>query len=187
MINFIHRYMIEKLNRIPDRSILKGNRVLYHYVDSFRSNYVSRDFDYDIISVGRLFFSCSPRWADNLMAYRDKIVGIFGLKTASQLTAEQRNIDNFKFEPGERLDIFKLYIKTENELIMGEDDKHLSFRFSLLLESVNDDPQKKRVTLTTMVEFKNLFGRLYFLPVKPFHKMIVKRTLIEMIRRMEKL
>ncbi|MDM8161776.1 DUF2867 domain-containing protein [Labilibaculum sp. K2S] len=178
--------MIKKQTKIPDQSILNENKILFHYIDSFQSDFMNQGLDYDIISIGKLFFTSSPKWADNLMSLRDKIVGMFGLKTTSQLTAEQRDTDSFKFEPGEQLDIFKLYIRTENELIMGEDDKHLSFRFSLLLDNINDGTIKQRITLTTGVEFKNLFGRLYFFPVKPFHQLIVKRTLKRMIQKIEK-
>jgi len=39
------------------------------------------------------------------------------------------------------------------------------------------DDSGTSVTLTTDVEYLNLFGRLYFAVVKPFHRLIVKRTL----------
>ncbi len=175
--------MITKGKKIPENSALKEVNMASHYVDSFQSEYLEQISDYDILGIGRLFFSCGPKWADNLMLLRDKIVGVFGLKTSSQINSGHRNINTFKFEPGEQLDIFRLYDKTENELILGEDDKHLNFRFSLLLDSHNIDVNHKRIVLTTLVEYKNLFGRLYFLPVKPFHQLIVKATLKDMIRK----
>jgi hypothetical protein len=167
--------MIKKLTTIPDQSIMKKNEKSFHYIDSFEGQYVKLPLEYNIISIGKLFLTSSPQWVNSLMTLRNKIVGIFGLKTAVQ-----KQGDNFKFEPGEQLDIFKLYNITENELIMGEDDKHLNFRVSLLLDEVTNNTNKKRIILTTMVEFKNLFGRLYFLPVKPFHQLIVKETLKNM-------
>ena len=115
----------------------------------------------------------------------DQGVGVFGLKTSEQLTAEARNPDNFKFQVGEQLDIFKVYAKTENELVLGDDDKHLSFRVSLLLDCKNNDIGKKKIMITTMVEYKNIFGRIYFLPVKPIHQLIVKGTLKKMIKKIE--
>jgi hypothetical protein len=39
--------------------------------------------------------------------------------------------------------------------------------------------------ITTMVEYKNIFGRIYFLPVKPIHQLIVKGTLKKMIKKIE--
>ena len=55
--------MIEKLNSIPDHSIIKGNEVLFHYMDSFQSNYIIQGIDYNIISDGKLFFTSGPKWA----------------------------------------------------------------------------------------------------------------------------
>ncbi|MGV8830141.1 MAG: DUF2867 domain-containing protein [Breznakibacter sp.] len=174
--------MIIIQNKIPDCSILKNEEKSFHYIDSFQSHGFT--IKNDVVSVGRLFLSCGPRWADHLMVIRDKIVGVFGLKTSKQLTAEARDSDNYKFQVGEQLGIFKLYAKTDNELILGDDDKHLIFRVSLLLDSQSDN-MKKRIIITTMVEYKNVFGRIYFFPVKPIHQLIVKGTLREIIRKLE--
>ncbi|RIJ45439.1 DUF2867 domain-containing protein [Maribellus luteus] len=171
--------MIEKQNKIPDNSILKNDEKSFHYVDSFQSQDATIRPDNDVISIGKLFLTSGPGWADRLMSIRDKAVGVVGLKTAGQLTSEAKNPDNFKFQVGEQLGIFKLYAKTGNELVLGDDDKHLSFRVSLLLDG------KKKIMITTAVEYKNVFGRIYFLPVKPIHQLIVKGTLREIIRKLE--
>ncbi|MCK9437976.1 MAG: DUF2867 domain-containing protein, partial [Synergistaceae bacterium] len=108
------------------------------------------------------------------MSIRDKIVGLFGLKTASTISEEERNHVVLKFEEGEQLNIFKLYSKSESELIMGDDDKHLNFRVSLLLDSTDVDSKKKKILITTVVTYRNWLGKIYFIPVKPFHTLIVK-------------
>lgn len=177
--------MIIKQNKIPEYSIMKNDEKSFHYIDSFQSENLIIRTDNDVISIGRLFLTSGPKWADSLMLIRDKVVGVFGLKTSEQLTAEARNPDNFKFQVGEQLDIFKVYAKTENELVLGDDDKHLSFRVSLLLDCKNNDIEKKKIMITTMVEYKNIFGRIYFLPVKPIHQLIVKGTLKKMIKKIE--
>ncbi|MFA5210601.1 MAG: DUF2867 domain-containing protein [Proteiniphilum sp.] len=177
--------MIIKQNKIPEYSIMKNDENSFHYIDSFQSENLIIRTDNDVISIGRLFLTSGPKWADSLMLIRDKVVGVFGLKTSEQLTAEARNPDNFKFQVGEQLDIFKVYAKTENELVLGDDDKHLSFRVSLLLDCKNNDIGKKKIMITTMVEYKNIFGRIYFLPVKPIHQFIVKGTLKKMIKKIE--
>ena len=175
--------MIIKQNKIPDYSIMKKDEKSFHYIDSFQSQNLIIRTDNDIISIGRLFLTSGPKWADSLMLIRDKVVGVFGLKTSDELNSEARSPDNFKFQVGEQLDIFKVYAKTENELVLGEDDKHLSFRVSLLLDCKNNDIEKKEIIITTTVEYKNIFGRIYFLPVKPIHQLIVKRTLKKMIKK----
>ncbi len=79
-----------------------------------------------------------------------------------------------------------MFARTENEVILGEDDKHLNFRVSLFLEQQQNNPQKKDLTISTTVEFNNWFGRLYFIPVRPFHKLIVPTMLKGIIKELEK-
>ena len=177
--------MIVKRHKIPEMSMLKHEEPSFQYIDSFESPYLSVGAGFDLVRIGKMFLSGGPKWADTLMSIRDKAVGIFGLKTSNLLTAEEKNPNHFKFIPGEQLDIFKLFDRTENELIMGGDDKHLNLKVSLLIDAQNHGSDKKKIIITTAVHFNHVFGRLYFLPVKPFHQMIVKKTLQNMIREIE--
>lgn len=95
-------------------------------------------------------------------------------------------IDNFKCEKGEQIGLFKVFDKTTNELILGEDDKHLNFRVSLLIDSQNESKTDKKLIISTTVKFNSWFGRLYFLPVRPFHKLIVPSMLKGIINDIEK-
>ena len=77
--------------------------------------------------------------------------------------------------------MFQVFDKNENELILGEDDKHLNFRISLFI-----DHQSKEIIITTTVIYNNWFGKLYFLPVKPFHRFIVPSMLKAIIKELGK-
>ena len=90
-----------------------------------------------------------------------------------------------KFEQGEQLNIFELYTKTENELVMGDDDKHLNFRVSLLFNSTDADKKKKKILITIVVTYRYWLGKIYLIPVKPFHTLIVNETLKRMIHKIE--
>ena len=118
-----------------------------------------------------------------LLTIRNKIVGLFGLKTFGNQFETQRQLENFRFELGERFKLFKVFTKTEDELVFGEDDKHLNFRISLLLDH---NQTEKTLAITTAVKFNNSFGRLYFLIVKPFHKFIVPQILNRVKKKLEK-
>lgn len=60
------------------------------------------------------------------MAVRDAIVAGLGLKTARDFKSTGGgNKEN-------RVGIFKIYSKGQTEIILGEDDKHLDFRLSVL-------------------------------------------------------
>jgi hypothetical protein len=100
-----------------------------------------------------------PPWVLALLRLRHSLVRAFGLKVDLQ-------------KP-EQTTFFSLIEMNDNEIIMGEDDRHLNFRASIM-----NDQSKGIISLTTLVHFNNVWGRLYFLPVKPFHK-IIMRTLLK--------
>ncbi|MHA7058657.1 DUF2867 domain-containing protein [Aquimarina sp. M1] len=75
----------------------------------------------------------------------------------------------------EQVGIFKVFERYNHEIILGEDGNHLNFRVSLFLEPKPDE--KKDFTISIIVNFNNWFGRLYFFPAKPFHKLIVPTML----------
>ncbi|HJV20387.1 MAG TPA: DUF2867 domain-containing protein, partial [Sediminibacterium sp.] len=68
---------------------------------------------------------------------------------------------------------------------LGEDDKHLNFRVSLLINRQSDYCENKKIIISTTVKFNNWFGRLYFLLVRPFHKLIVPIMLKGIIKNIE--
>ena len=122
-----------------------------------------------IEQVTKSFITSAPVWANWLITVRNWVVSIFGLKTSGASDAEREaSLKNFKCEVGNQIGLFKVFDKNEHEIILGENDKHLDFRVSLFLDRINNT-----LTVSTIVKFHNWLGRLYFLPVKPFHKLIV--------------
>lgn len=170
--------MIILKTTFPDSSILKSTENTFNYIDSFQSEFSDNENKYDIIKIHELFSSSSSDWVSSLMKLRDKIVKPLGLKTSKDIKKQSSD-----YEIGSQHGIFKIFDKTDNEIILGEEDTHLNFRVSLLLESASTN---KKVSITTAVKFNNLFGKLYFLPVKPFHKLIVKDCLKNIISKIEK-
>ena len=72
--------------------------------------------------------------------------------------------------------IFRIYETRPHEIVLGEDDKHLDFRLSVLHE-VLPAVGAAQVVLSTVVHCHNRLGRLYILLIAPFHRTIVKATL----------
>src|SRR5437773_5900730 len=72
----------------------------------------------------RFLISQQPSWIGWLTNIRDAIVASFGLKTAKYLAtlSSEANAD--------RIGIFKVYSKSETEIVLGEADKHPEFRRS---------------------------------------------------------
>ncbi len=106
--------MIKEQVTIPILSIMKENEKTFHYVDSFESQYIVPMPQYDIISIGSLFLTSGPSCTNGLMAIRNKIVGIFRLKTTIPI-----NNDDFIFEVGKQLDKYSKTLITRNiELLL---------------------------------------------------------------------
>ena len=123
-------------------------------------------------TLARFIFAQQPRWVGHLMGLRDLLVARFGLKTAAQLQ------DPAAAGHHPRVGIFRIYETRPNEIVLGEDDKHLDFRLSVLHEPLPAaGDAAARVVLSTVVHCHNRLGRLYILLIAPFHRAVVQATL----------
>lgn len=160
---------------LPPNAILANHQ--YDYVDSFAGNLTDQHSNIDTTKIGKAFFCSGPKWIDRLFTLRNIVVKRLGLKTPENIVDRQKQLDNFKCEVGERLGFFRVYHRDENEVIIGENDRHLDFRVSLYLQPTETNVHEKTLTISTVVKFHSWLGQLYFLPVKPFHKLIVPTML----------
>ena len=123
-------------------------------------------------TLARFIFAQQPAWVGGLMSVRDLLVASFGLKTATQLQ------DPAVAGHHPRVGIFRIYETRPNEIVLGEDDKHLDFRLSVLYETLpGADGRTGRLVLSTVVRCHNRLGRLYILLIAPFHRAVVQATL----------
>jgi hypothetical protein len=159
-----------KEKTISSNSLVTKNFEDFHYFDSY-SVMIKTEKSVDEIT-NQIFES--PKWVDNLMSIRNKIVGVFGLKTddakSQKLKIEYYNI-------GEQSGIFDIVDRNENEIVMGKNDKHLNFQTSVFLEKVEG---QTKVTMVTLVKYNNFGGKFYFFFVKPFHKLIIRSLMGKM-------
>jgi len=169
---------------LPNESVLYKNLADYNYIDSFQC--IINDFNnkIDIIEIGETFVQPGPEWFEKLMKLRDKIVSVFGLKTGADLK-EKIKQGRHKWEPGEQAGIFEVIKRTPNEIIMGGDDKHLNARVSLFLHKSTNGNIERVFNISTLVEYNNLLGRVYFFIIKPFHRAIVPALLKREFKKLE--
>jgi len=146
--------IITSLSTIPEKSVLANGFGTIDYCDSYRIVKATNDTAEEIAAI----ILKQSKWEKCLMGIRDSIVGIFGLKTGKDIRKGQKTL-------------FPVIEQNENEIVFGENDKHLNVKVSVLVDRINS-----YIYLTTIVHFNNFFGRLYFLPVKPFHRIIVKSS-----------
>ena len=119
----------------------------------------------------RFVMSQQPSWVGWLTNLRDAIVSCFGLKTAKHLSTLSGEVN------GDRIAFFKVYGRSESEIILGEDDKHLGFRLSVLRSPDLSPALGGLLTVSTVVHCHNLLGRAYILVIAPFHRLVVKASL----------
>jgi hypothetical protein len=110
--------------------------------------------------IAALLFK-SPKWVDVLMSLRNLAMKPFGLKTGPAT--------------------FPLIVQNDKERIMGLADRHLTFRVSVLTDS-----EKAYVYVTTVVHYNNHWGKVYFLFVKPFHKIILYATMKKLLKKLKR-
>ena len=157
--------MIVNKGSLPQNSILKDTKKAVDYIDSYSFETTNNNLSMSELYI--LIFSTTPKWVDYLLRLRNKIVSVFGLKT------EEKKQTHANFSIGDKVGIFKMYAIQKNEIVAGEDDKHLNFRVSIYREV----DLKTTVTVSTLVYYNNIFGKIYFAIVAPFHKLIVKSLL----------
>ena len=119
----------------------------------------------NIEEITNLIFSTTPRWINSLFTLRNKIVGLFGLKT------EIPDDYNEQFKVGGYVKFFKIFSISDNEVVLGADDSHLNFRALIK----NDNSGSNNIKVITLVEYNNFKGKMYMKIIKPFHRQIVKR------------
>ena len=152
--------------RPPKHSCLAGWYERADLVDSFAVRLPS-GANTNIRSIGQAILGQPAPWFKALLATRDRIVRLFGLQTSTELRGKNTEKD--------RIDFFPILSVDDNELILGEDDRHLDFRISLMIERAGSGPAI--VFATTAVRCNNQLGRIYLAAIKPFHRLVVRSHL----------
>lgn len=121
------------------------------YADSFAKTITDKPY----LSAKELFdqiFLQHPKWVEFLLNLRDRLVKPLGLKT------------NKSFE--------EMIIEQNNhEIILGTQDKHLSFYVSVCCPEPDNATQT--ISITTLIKYENLLGKIYFAAIWLFHRTIV--------------
>ena len=107
-----------------------------------------------------------PFYVTALMAVRNAIVSVVGLKTGSK-----RHPDT------DYVGFFPVISQTAEQVVVGMDDRHLDFRcvVDLANSALGVD-----VSLTTVIDRHNWLGHCYLFVVRPFHRHIIKSSLRRM-------
>jgi len=160
-------------NSIPLNSTLYECSKKSSYKDSVRISITRNDVQsWELIAA---FFYSAPTWIKYLLSLRNKLVKCFGLKVG---TLDENEVSP-PFEVGQKFGGFKIFSINPTEAVIGEDDVHLDFRISFIVDKKNGD----EIVMSTIVDINNAFGTVYMFVVKPVHRVLVS----VMIKKMNKL
>ena len=123
----------------------------------------------DLATLTRALFNRPPFWVRGLLRLRDQIVSPLGVKTTTAIRKAGAT------DGRDRIGFFPVLGRSANEFILGEDDRHLDFRASVLLQG--EDRGSRRLIVTTAVRCHNFLGRTYLRVIKPFHVLVVRSNL----------
>ena len=119
----------------------------------------------DMRALTAAVFGEPAPWIQLLLSVRDSTVSLFGLKTTRELRRRPGTINFFRVES-----------VAANELVVGENDRHLDFRTSLMRQ-ISATSGGEDLIITTVVHCHNFWGRAYLALILPFHKMVVRSSL----------
>lgn len=118
--------------------------------------------------------SRTPAWVNWMMTTRNKIAGLFGLKNLGLIGAIDRDKPASDYRVGDRVGIFQVLSISAQEVILGDSDRHLDVKISIV--KLRDDARPS-IAISTVVHVHNALGRVYMFFVAPAHRMIAPAML----------
>lgn len=153
---------------LPDASHLRVEAERYDFHDCRRIPLARMP---DAAQLLTAFAEAAPPWVDGLMRWRNRLVAPFGLKTGVLAQVSP------PVSLGQQIGLFRLLHLGPHEAVLGENDRHLDFRVSLLAVD-------GALWCSTLVRTHNIYGRLYLILVKPWHHLIAGTMLRRMAKRL---
>lgn len=125
------------------------------YTDCYSEN-ISASRQIKTAELFEQVFNYRPPWLKFLYEVRNFLVKPFGIKI-------NRSFSDF------------IIAQNTNEIVLHSSNKHLDFYVSVFCSDKNDNGQS--ASITTLVKFNNVMGKVYFAAIWVFHRFIVSRML----------
>ena len=134
--------------------------------DAFAVPIEAADVAKGIDTLARSVLSDPAPWIRLLLSLRDTLVAGLRVKTTQEVRRAAIA------DKADRIDFFRILARSDREVILGEDDRHLDFRLSLLLRA-RPDASGDELVATTVVRCHNALGRVYLALIARFHRLVV--------------
>ncbi|MBR0825022.1 DUF2867 domain-containing protein [Bradyrhizobium manausense] len=162
-MNDVRQVSVREVTPEVDASTLLAGA---QFVDAFRVDIGARQLD--ARRACEKMVLGGPRWIDALTRLRNILVLPFGLKTSGEGAPA----------PGGMIGLFPVVSETPERLVAGFNDSHLDFR---VVVDVGNAADGRQVTATTLVLTHNLLGRAYLTLITPFHKLVVRGMMRQIV------
>lgn len=126
--------------------------------------------DVTAMTAARAMLGHFPFWVRSLLRLRNALTAVFGLRSTEYPIPDAAEMIGF----------FPVVSKSDDQVVLGFDDKHLDFR---VVVDTRDGEGRRLVAVTTLVKRKILLGRIYIFVITPFHRLIVATMLANFGRR----
>jgi hypothetical protein len=160
---------------MPSNSVLAPLYAGADLLDAFAIR-LPADASDDLEVLARAAFERQAWWIRALTRVRDVVMVTVGVKSsrAVGLAAAAR---------GPVIGYFPVLSKSETELVVGEDDRHLDFRVTIQLRA--DAANGRELVVGTVVHCHSRLGRIYLTAIAPFHRAIARANLEQAARAMK--
>jgi len=152
---------------VPSISKISDQLSSVYFFDSYKTPITNSERSALEIYLGLV--SQTPTWVNCLMTIRNKLVTTIDLKNLGHLDDTDPVKTGNDYRVGDRVGIFSILSLSDREVILEDNDKHLNAKVSVC--KLGEDV-KIAVAISTVVDIKNTFGRIYMLFVTPIHKLI---------------
>lgn len=156
-------------SKLPSDSRLRSSLARIDYLDCYTAE--SKLAERSLVDIYATAFGHLPTLFKHLLVIRSVLVKPFGIAGVSYKDLMHAIDTDRPYEVGEKIGRWTIFEKTDNELIVGGNDKHLDFRVSVFRD------RRARVALSTCVMTHNAFGRAYLAIILPFHRFGVMKLL----------
>lgn len=163
----------------PEDSKIVNESIGADFNDSYSVNTDKNELN--PLHIYLLMVNNTPFWINSLLLIRNKIVKLLGLKDVGQLgEVDYINHTNTGELTDAKLDIFSIESFCENEMVLKLNDKHLNIKMSILKRKHNDETE---VIVSTLVNFNNKLGNVYMFIISPFHRLVMRRLMKNMLKK----
>src|SRR5438477_1573029 len=115
-------FMTIRKTPIPRQALVTDAFPHVDYSDAYRIPIPAAT---DVDMAVRAFVTIRPRWIMALLGLRNILVAPFGIKTSVRGRPDPRIRP---LQPGNLVGIFRVYQRSAEEILMGDNDRHLDYR-----------------------------------------------------------